>query len=346
MHKIVIHRRGSYDRLRLEPAALPALGPEDVHVEVAAAGVNYADCIVRMGLYRSAREYVGWPITPGFEVAGVVRRVGEAIGDLAPGAEVVAVTRFGGYASDVVVPRRQVFAKPRTLTMAEAAGFPAVFLTAQHALVELGRPKPGANVLVHSAAGGVGSAAVQIARLLGAHVVGVVGRTEKVELVRAMGAHAVIDRARDRLWPTAEIHAPIGYDVILDANGVDTLRASFKHLAPMGRLVVYGFHSMLPRAGKRMRWWKLAWDFLRTPRFSPFDLTDRNRSVMGFNLSYLFDHQRVLHTAMEQLCTWLDDGLLRPPPVRTFPLAEAGAAQRLLETGTTVGKLVLVPERP
>ncbi len=346
MQKIVIHRRGGYDRLRLEPAVLPMLGPEDVHVEVAAAGVNYADCVVRMGLYRSAREYVGWPITPGFEVAGTVRRVGDSVTDLAPGAEVVAVTRFGGYASDIVVPRRFVFAKPRALTMVEAAGFPAVFLTAHHALVELGRPRAGAQVLVHSAAGGVGGAAVQIARLLGAHVVGVVGGTEKVEIVRQMGAHAVIDRARERLWPTAEIHAPVGYDVILDANGVATLRASFAHLAPMGRLIVYGFHSMLPRAGKRLRWWRLLLDFLRTPRFSPFDLTDRNRSVMGFNLSYLFDHQRVLDTAMAQLCSWLDDGLLRPPPVRTFPLAEAAAAQRFLETGASVGKLVLVPERP
>lgn len=344
MEKIVIHRRGGYERLRLEEHPVPPLSPQDVHVRVHAAGINYADCIVRMGLYSSAREYVGWPITPGFEVAGTVVRTGDAVDDMPVGTEVVAVTRFGGYASDVVVPRRQVFARPRGLTMEQAAAFPAVHLTAYHALVELARPKIGASVLVHSAAGGVGCALVQIARLLGCHVVGVVGGPHKVELAASLGCHAVIDASREPLWPTAELHAPTGYDVILDANGPSTLRGSLRHLAPMGRLVVYGFASMLPRTG-RLRWLSLVWSFLRTPRVSPFELTQKNKSVMGFNLSYLFDHTKLLVDSMEQLVRWAEDGRLRPPPVRTFPLAQAAAAQQLLETGSTIGKLVLVPER-
>jgi NADPH:quinone reductase-like Zn-dependent oxidoreductase len=253
------------------------------------------------------------------------------------------VTRFGGYATDVVVPRRQVFAIPRGLSFEQAAAFPSVHLTAYHAIVELVRPRVGDHVLVHSAAGGVGSALVQIARLLGCHVVAVVGASHKVELAQALGAHAVIDASRDRLWPTAELHAPAGYAAIFDANGVKTLRQSYRHLAQTGRLVVYGFHSMLPRGTGRLRWWRLVWDWLRTPRFSPFDLTNKNRSVMGFNLSYLFDHTRRLTDAMDQLVRWVEDGRLRPPPIRSFPLAEAAAAQQLLESGSTVGKLVLVP---
>ncbi len=344
MQKIVIHRAGGYDRLRLEQHPLPPCSPTDVHVRVRAAGINYADCIVRMGLYASAKDYVGWPITPGFEVAGEVARVGAEVDDVAVGERVIAVTRFGGYTSDLVVPRRQVFAVPRGLSFEQAASYPAVFLTAYHAMVELARPKFGATVLVHSAAGGVGGALVQIARLLGCHVVGVVGGTHKVDHAHALGAHVVIDTSREPLWPTAELHAPAGYDVVLDANGVTTLRGSLAHLAPMGRLVVYGFASMLPKAGRRLSWLKLAWNFLTTPRFSPFALTQRNRSVMGFNLSYLFDHVRLMQDGMTQLGKWFEEGALRPLPVTSFGLHEAAAAQRLLESGSTIGKLVLVPE--
>jgi len=344
LDKIVIHRRGGYDRLRLERHVLPRLSAQDVHVQVHAAGVNYADCVVRMGLYSSAKDYVGWPITPGFEVAGVVARVGGDVTDVRVGDEVIAVTRFGGYASDLVVPRRQVFAIPRGMTMVQAAAVPAVYLTAYHAAVELARPKHGAHVLVHSAAGGVGGALVQIARVLGCHVVGVVGGAHKVEHAHALGAHAVIDRSAGRLWDEAETHSPAGYDVVFDANGVDTLGASLRHLAPMGRLIVYGFASMLPRADQKLRWWRLAWHWLRTPRISPFDLTTRNRSVMGFNLSYLFDHAKLLAESMGQITRWFDEGLLRAPAVSTFPLAAAGEAQRSLETGNTVGKIVLLTE--
>src|SRR5690606_30795686 len=122
---------------------------------VQAAGVNYADCVVRMGLYESAKKYVGWPITPGFEFAGRVDALGEGTPGLAPGDEVFGVTRFGGYASSVVVPRHQVFRRPAVCSPDEAAAFPSVHLTAWYALFELAHPRPGSTLLVHSAAGGV-----------------------------------------------------------------------------------------------------------------------------------------------------------------------------------------------
>ncbi|HEX8796724.1 MAG TPA: alcohol dehydrogenase catalytic domain-containing protein, partial [Polyangiaceae bacterium] len=108
MRQVVIHRPGGHDRLRIENAPDPTPGEGEVVVESAAIGVNYADCIVRMGLYESAKKYVGWPITPGFEVAGTVLAVGEGVRDVRPGAQVIAVTRFGGYASHVRVPRDQI----------------------------------------------------------------------------------------------------------------------------------------------------------------------------------------------------------------------------------------------
>lgn len=341
MRKVVIHRPGGYARLRIETHPDPAPGPDEVLVETEAVGVNYADCVVRMGLYASARRYVGWPITPGFEFAGQVRAVGRNVGDLAPGARVFGVTRFGGYATHVVVPRRQIFALPPGLDACQAAGFPAVFMTAYFALFELAHPRPGARLLVHSAAGGVGSALVQLGRVAGCRVVGVVGATHKVSAVAALGAEAVIDKSREDLWRAARRHAPDGYDVVLDANGVATLRQSYRHLASPGKLVVYGFHSMLPRRGGRPDYLRLLVDLVRTPRFSPLALTNDNKSVLAFNLSYLFDHHALLAEGMGRLLAWLEAGRIAPPQVTPYPFERVADAHRALESGQTVGKLVL-----
>ena len=175
--KVVVHRAGSYDRLCVEEHADLEPGPGQVLIEVEAMGVNYADCIVRMGLYSSAKKYVGWPITPGFEVAGRVKALGPGAAAPAVGTQVIGLTRFDGYATQVVVPQNQVFERPPEMSATVAAGFPAVFLTAHFALIELCKLRPGMKVLVHSAAGGVGGALTQIARLHGCEVAGVVGVT-------------------------------------------------------------------------------------------------------------------------------------------------------------------------
>jgi NADPH:quinone reductase-like Zn-dependent oxidoreductase len=296
-----------------------------------------------MGLYESAKKYVGFPITPGFELAGRVVALGAGVGDLAVGDEVFALTRFGAYASAVRVPRRQVFRLPSGFDMARAAAFPTVFLTAWYALGELCKLRAGMAVLVHSAAGGVGSALCQIAKLSGCRVVGVVGGPHKVEAAAAAGADVVIDKSSEALWERARGEAPDGYDVVLDANGVATLRASYRHLRPTGRLVIYGFHGMLPKRGGRPHWGKLALDWLRTPRYNPLALTNDNKSVLAFNLSYLFDRGDLLEEGMGTLAGWLQRDLLRPLPVTTYPLARVADAHRDIESGRTVGKLVLVP---
>ncbi|MGK3987642.1 medium chain dehydrogenase/reductase family protein [Sorangium sp. So ce136] len=341
MRKIVVHEPGSHDKLRLEEHPDPSPGRGEVLVDVQAAGVNYADCVVRMGLYESAKKYVGWPITPGFEMAGTVAALGEGVSDLTPGARVFGVVRFGGYASRVVLPRHQIFPLPSRLAPEQAAGFPAVFMTAYYALFELVRLRPGMSLLVHSAAGGVGSALVQLGKVAGCRVVGVVGAAHKVEAAQRLGADAVIDKSSEPLWAAAELHAPEGYDVVLDANGVETLRQSYRHLGPAGKLVVYGFHTMLPRQGGHPSYPKLALDFLRMPRFNPLDLCNDNKSVLAFNLSYLFHKTEILREGMERLVGWVEEGRIAAPPVTTFPLERAADAHRAIESGKTVGKLVL-----
>jgi synaptic vesicle membrane protein VAT-1 len=165
-----------------------------------------------------------------------------------------------------------------------------------------------------------------------------------VEVAEALGAHVVIDKSRQNLWEAAHEASPGGYDAVFDANGVETLRQSYEHLAPTGRLVVYGFATMLPRDAGRTRWLRLAWNWWRTPRFDPLDLTTKNRSVMGFNLSYMFEHVDLLGTSMARLYAAVEDGDLVAPRVTTYPLARVADAHRDLESGQTVGKLVLVVE--
>ncbi|HWP94201.1 MAG TPA: medium chain dehydrogenase/reductase family protein [Gammaproteobacteria bacterium] len=341
MRRIVIHRPGGYDVLAVEEHPDPHPAPGEVAIAVRAAGVNFADCITRMGLYAAAKRLAGYPITPGFEVAGTVTEAG-AGSNRRPGEPVVALTFFGGYATRVVVPAANVFPIPAGWTFEQAAAFPTVFLTAWYGLHELAHPRPGARVLVHSAAGGVGQALVQLARRADCTVDGVVGAPHKVEAVRALGADTVIDKSATDLWKAAAGCAPHGYDVIFDANGAQTLRGSYEHLAPGGKLVVYGFHTMFRRGRGTPDWFKLGYDWLRTPRFDPLDMTQKNRSVLAFNLSFLAHRRELLREGMRQLLAWAEQGSVRPLPVTTFPFEAVAEAHRALESGQTVGKLVLV----
>lgn len=341
MKKIVIERPGSYDQLQIKEYPVPSPKGDEVLIECCACGVNFADCCVRMGVYRSAKIFVGWPITPGFEVSGIVKEIGEGVTRFSVGDPVIAIVRFGGYTTHLTVSEKQVFPLPEALDFVQGAGFPTVFLTAAYALFELAHPRPQQTMLVHSAAGGVGSALVQLGKIADCRVIGVVGAPHKVEFLQKLGADAIIDKSTQDLWKMAEQYAPDGYDIVLDANGVETLSESYRHLNSGGKLVVYGFHTMLSKGRGKPNWLKVIWDYIRTPRFNPMNLTTDNHSILAFNLSYLFDKEKLFQEAMHQLLEWVKEGKIIPPQVTTYPLEQVAEAHRALETGQTVGKLVL-----
>lgn len=239
-------------------------------------------------------------------------------------------------------------------------GFPAVYLTAYYAAMELAHANSSHTVLIHSAGGGVGLALVQLcSRVAKCRVVGVVGSPHKRQQVEANGAAHVILKGKD-MWKQAEELAPEGYDVVFDANGAATFKDSYAHVACGGKLVVYGFHSMLTKStstdwgwcglgwllggGGRPNWFKLAWDWLWTPSFSPMHMTTDNKSVMAFNLSYMFHKKEFFAEVMDKLMKWLDEGLIDTLPTTTFGLEDVVNAHKALESGTTVGKMVLIPE--
>ena len=197
---IQIHSPGGYDKLIYKELAKDeyteganikmddSITAEDlVVVKTYACGVNYADICIRWGLYESAKKFVGWPITPGFEFSGEIVSKGKNVTDFEIGQKVFGVSLFGAYSRRIRVPKHQIFPLPENLNEYEAAGFLAVALTAWYAMFELARPRAGSWILVHSAAGGVGSMLVQLAKIHGCHVVGVVGGNHKVDLAKYLG---------------------------------------------------------------------------------------------------------------------------------------------------------------
>lgn len=341
--RIRIDKPGNYDVLRVEPFAIGMPAADQVLIEVMAIGVNYADGIIRMGLYESAKRLHGYPITPGFEVSGRVLAIGAAVAKLKVGDEVIALTLFNGYSSHLLLSEDRVFFKPTALSFDQAAAIPTVFLTAWFMVHELARTHSGERWLVHSAAGGVGSALAQLGRMAGCEVTGIVGRSDKIAAARAAGCAHVIDKQIENLWQRAETISPAGFEAIFDANGVSTLAQSYRHLAPTGRLCIYGFASMLPKGQGLPNWPKLAWDWLRTPRFSPLEMTQTNRSVIACNLSFLSAQGPRLIRGMHWLLAKFDAGELSAPAVSVYALEDAGKAQAAIESGSTVGKLVLRP---
>lgn len=343
MKKIVIHAPGDYRQLKLEehPDLVPSA--DEIVVQVKATGVNYADIIIRWGLYESARQMVGWPITPGFEFSGEVHSVGQNVKKFRPGDKVIGVSLFNGYATQVKVKENYLYHLPEKMSFEEAGGFPAVFMTAYHALFQIVVVRPGMTALIHSAAGGVGSSLVQLCRIKGIKTIGVVGSSHKVEIVKDLGCDHVIDKSREDLWQKVREYAPDGVDLAFDANGAETLKQSYEHLAPTGKLFFYGAHTMFPRSGGKVSWPKLIKDYLKTPRFNPLNMSSQNKSLITFNLSFLFDRQDLFSEAMDDLLKWYQEGMIRVPAVQSFALHEVGLAHKALESGQTVGKLVLLP---
>jgi synaptic vesicle membrane protein VAT-1 len=342
LRRIVIEKPGGFDALKLieEPLTSPAKG--EVRIKVTAAGLNYADGIIRMGLYASAKELHGYPITPGFEVSGVIDALGDSVTEFNIGDRVIGVCLFNGYRSHINLATQNVFRCPDNLDLQAASGIPTVFLTAWFMTHQQVFPRKGDRWLVHSAAGGVGSALVQLGKLAGAEVTGVVGSEHKRDYCMTMGCKHVIVKSKQDLWSEAKQISSKGFDAIFDANGVSTLQQSYDHLAPMGKLCIYGFASMLPKNG-RLNWFSLAIDWLRTPRFNPLKMTQQNRSVLAANLSFLSGHAVLLREGMLWLLEAFARGDLKTLPIERFPLADAAKAQQRIESGQTVGKLVLIP---
>jgi synaptic vesicle membrane protein VAT-1 len=342
MQSVQITRFGGPGVLRLQDSPSPDLTPGSVRIKVSAAGVNFADLQMRIGLYPEAPKV---PFVPGFEVAGVIAEAGPGVTDYHAGERVLAVCRFGGYADEVVVPAAQVRPTPRKLSDVEASSIPVAFTTAWIALMDMGRVREDDRVLVPGAAGGVGSALVQVAARAGARVVGLVGSAEKKDAVRALGAehvHTYQELADGKRGRPGQDDDHTGFSLILDARGGSALKDSMRRLAPAGRVISYGVSSLV--TGPRRSIPRTILGLLRTPLFSPIGLAMSNRGVFGLNLLKLFDTpagMALMAQALDAVLEGFKDGSFRPVVGKIFPLASAGKAQEYMQSRKNIGKVIL-----
>ena len=333
---IIVDKPGSYGVFRYDETPLDDPRPGEVQVELRACGINFADVSVRLGLYQAAKGL--YPLCPGLEFAGVVRSTGPGVEGFKPGDRVFGASRFGGYATAINSPTEHLWSLPESWNFERGATFPVAYLTAYYALHHVAHLGESDRVLIHSAAGGVGIAFLHLLKLNGNISVGVVGRSDKVNAAKEAGATFVIDKSTQDLWEKAEELSSEGYDLILDANGASTLKGSYRHLRPAGRLLIYGFASMFSHSGKK-NYLKLFWYYLKTPRFNPFDLTGANKTISGFNLIHLFDRVDLFRDIMGTLLGWDANGLLPLAPITTFAFEDVVSAHKAIESGRSMGKL-------
>lgn len=338
MRAVWIPRIGPPEVLELREAPDVHAGAGEVRIRVAAAGVNFADVMARMGLYPDAPKL---PCVVGYEVSGTVDEVGAGVQGLAVGDRVLAPTRFKGYADLVTVPAAQVAALPPGMSFEEGAAIPVNYLTAILMLEVLGNARRGDRVLIHGAAGGVGLAAVQLCRIYGAEIIGTASASKHAALTAAGVAHTIDYGTQDFVAETKRVTGGKGADLVLDSIGGENLRRSYRALAPLGRLVAFGVSSLAPATSRRVL--PALWQLARMPRFGFVRLMNENHGVLGFNLGHLWDEMDRLRTFLEKVLDYYREGHVRPVVARTFPLADAGAAHAFIQSRANVGKVLLIP---
>ena len=338
MKQAWVIRHGGPEVLAIREAPDPAVESGAVRIRVEAAGVNFADVLARIGLYPDAPPP---PCVLGYEVAGVVDAVGPEVAGLRAGDRVLAITRFGGYSSVVVVPTAQAVPLPASLTAAKAAAIPVNYMTAWLMLIRCGNLQPGEQVLVHAAAGGVGQAAVQISRWRGATVIGTASAAKHERLRESGVAHCIDYHRQDVLTEVRRLTGGRGVDIVLDAVGGRSFGDSYRCLAPLGRLMVFGMSSFA--TGKKRRLLAVVRGLLATPRFHPLSLINKNRGVFGLNIGHLWSESALLRGMLDEIVGLAAAGTFDPVVDRAFPLAEVAGAHAYLQEHRNFGKVVLVP---
>jgi NADPH:quinone reductase-like Zn-dependent oxidoreductase len=343
MRAVVIPRHGGPEVLGVQERRDPQVAPGEVRIEVRAAGINFADLLARTGMYPDAPKP---PMVLGYEVAGVVETVGDAVEDIAPGDRVMAATRFGGQAELATAGAASVFPLPEDISFEQGAAFPVNYATAHAGVVMMGGIRQGDRILIHAAGGGVGTAATQIARSRGAEIFGTAS-AGKHDAIRAQGVDHPIDyRNEDFETVVDRLTGGTGIDIAFDAIGPSSFRRDYRLLRPGGRLICYGLSEVqtgevrsIPAALKSlaamttstMPWWK------------SMAIMNENKGVFGLNMLHWWDQEGDMSRAVAPLRADLEGGALTPVVAESFPFDRAADAHRFIHERRNVGKVVLVP---
>lgn len=340
MRAVWIRKHGGPEVLEVRESEDPTARAGEVRIRVEAAGLNFAEVSARQGIYPDAPKP---PCVVGYEGAGIVDQVGAGVSRWKVGDRVVYLSRFGGHTSSIALKEDQIFAMPESMTFVDGAALPVTYLTAYHMLFAVRRLREGDTVFLHQAAGGVGTAILQLCRTVpGVTTIGTASK-QKHEHVLAQGCDHVIDyRTQDYASEVKRITGGRGADVVLDALGGPDWKKGYSLLAPAGLLVAFGLANAA-KPGKRSLI-HAAGQLLRSPRFHPMTLMNDNRGVAGVNMGHLWDRVDLIRREAEALVRLYADGKIKPHIGGVYPFSRAGEAHQELEHGRNIGKLVLTPE--
>ena len=338
MRQIVTTTTGDIDVLKVQQKPDPTPRDDQVVIRVRAAGLNFADILARQGLYPDSPPK---PCVMGYEVAGVIEAVGKDVNSSFQGKSVAAMTRFGGQSDMVAVKATQIFEKPEKLTFEQAAAIPVNYLTAYALLVVMGSLHAGESVLIHNAGGGVGLAAIDIAKKIGAVTYGTASPGKHKFLAERGLDHAIDYRKQDWLPVLKDMTNGRGVDLVIDPIGGAHWKKSYAALRATGRLGMFGISTVSANGlSGKLNMLKAA---IQTPRFHPFALLNKNRGVFGLNLGHMWHEPEKVAVWMRDILRGVEEGWVNPYVDRAFPFEEAGAAHRFLEERKNIGKVVLVP---
>jgi NADPH:quinone reductase-like Zn-dependent oxidoreductase len=337
MRRIWITKAGAPDVLKVREEPDPEPGAGEVRVRVKAAGINFADLMARVGLYPDAPKL---PCVVGYEVSGTIDRVGAGVTDFAEGDRVCAMPKFGGYTDTLVVPTLQVMKIPAAMTFEEGAALPVVYVTAYDAMLFTGTLRPGSTVFIHSAAGGVGVAAIQLAKAKGCVILGTASPS-KHAFLREQGVAHPIDSGGDYVSAVRAVVGDRGVDLILDPVGGKSWTEGYDLLAPCGRIVAFGLSAAA--SGNKRNLFQAVGALLGVKKWSPMQLMNDNKSITGVNMGHLFSRPDLLRPQFEDLVRMYERGEIKPHVSRTFRFDEAAAAHQFIHDRKAVGKVLLVP---
>ena len=334
MKAYLLKKSGGPQTLRLSELPDPQPGDDEVVVRLHYTGINYAEILSRKGLY-------GWavkrPYVLGMEGAGVIEAAGSAVAPTRVGERVMVGAQYGCYAEKVAIKAVQAIPTPESLSMAESAAFLVNFMTAWVSLFPLGRLQSGEAVLVTAAAGGVGTAAVQLAARQGTRVYGLAGSAEKIEFLKSLGATEAFNYRQDDCFARLR-EASGGIDVALEMVGGDVYRQTFDLLNPFARLVVAGFASLNLQKWNPLSWWRTWRDI---PRVSLSRMAPQSVAVMATHLGYLLKDPAKMMAIYNDLNTFVDQHGIKPIIGEVFPFERAGDAHAFIESRRSIGKVLL-----
>ena len=336
MKEVIITKFGPPEVLQVREMQTPAPQSGQVLVRNHFTGINFSEIMARMRLYPGAPKP---PATLGSEACGIVESVGKDVTRIKPGDKVMLFCRFNSYATHIITSEKMVMSLPEGFSLEEGAAFPLVYVTAYMMIFDLGNFRKGETILIHGAGGGVGTAAIQLTQAAGGNIIGTASKWKHVKL-NEMGASNCIDyNTEDVLKKVMQFTDSRGVDLIIDPVGSENWKISYKCLAPMGKLIVYGDQNFVK--GKSFSLFSSLKEVLSMPKYKPMNLMSENKSIMGYHLGRLAGAEDKIELAVAALSQIVQKNKIRPVIDRVFPFTDAHKAHSYIQDRRNFGKVLL-----